>query len=268
MSKLVEVIGASKMEQELERRVLNTVNERQQVLKEQTGVDSSLTEYDIRQYLGAVLKEIKILKNVEDILKKGNEILHSSYEFLVCSRSAGIRLFYNNYFDSLQKVMEKHRLGEHKGIKLVTSIDQSSLDMIKNFINIGVLVRHVKNMPPIDFAVSDKEMMTTVEKIGSEQEMIQSLLISNEKLYIHQFIFIFEELWNNGIDAKERIASIEQGLELEFLEVITDHKKASEILVNLAKSVKKTHRQVHIMVIITIMVLEFCMVITLRMACS
>jgi signal transduction histidine kinase len=239
VSKLVEVIGASKIEQELERRVLNTVNERQQVLKEQTGVDSSLTEYDIRQYLGAVLKEIKILKNVEDILKKGNEILHSSYEFLVCSRSAGIRLFYNNYFDSLQKVMEKHRLGEHKGIKLVTSIDQSSLDIIKNFLNIGVRVRHVKNMPPIDFAVSDKEMMTTVEKIGSEQEMIQSLLISNEQLYIHQFIFIFEELWNNGIDAKERIASIEQGLEPEFLEVITDHKKASEILVNLAKSVKK-----------------------------
>jgi signal transduction histidine kinase len=94
-------------------------------------------------------------------------------------------------------------------------------------------------MPPIDFAVSDKEMMTTVEKIGSEQEMIQSLLISNEQLYMQQFIFIFEELWNNGIDAKERIASIGDRLEPEFLEVITDHKKASEILVSMAKSVKK-----------------------------
>ncbi|MFL6329301.1 MAG: ATP-binding protein [Nitrososphaeraceae archaeon] len=239
VAKLVDVLGAPKIEQEIQRRILNTVNKQRQVLREQTGVDSSLTEYDIKQYLGTVLKEIKILKDVEEILKKGKEILQYSNEFLVCSRSAGIRLFYNNYFDSFQKVMEKHRRGEHKGIKLVTSIDRSSLDMIKKFLSVGVHVRHVKNMPPIDFAVSDKEMMTTAEKMGSEQEMIQSLLISNEQPYIHQFIFIFEELWNNGIDAKERIATIEQGLEPEFLEVIADHKKASEILIDLAKSVRK-----------------------------
>jgi signal transduction histidine kinase len=239
VSKLVEVLGAPKIEQEIERRVINTINEQQQVLRDQTGVDSSLTEYDIKQYLGTVLKEIKILKDVEEILKKGKEILQSSYEFLVCSRSVGIRLFYNNYFGPFQNVMEKYRRGEHKGIKLVTGIDRSSLDMIKEFIGVGVQVRHVKNMPPIDFAVSDKEMMTTAAKMGSEQEMIQSLLISNEQPYIHQFKFIFEELWNNGIDAKERIATIEQGLEPEFLEVIADHEKASEILVDLAKSVKK-----------------------------
>jgi signal transduction histidine kinase len=120
-------------------------------------------------------------------------------------------------------------------------------------------------MPPIDFALSDKEMMATVEKIGSErkegeketrlegvegkdklgdeqkqdEEMIRSLLVSNEQPYIHQFQFIFQELWNNGIDAKERIAAIEQGLEQEFLEVIADHKKAAEILVDLARSAKK-----------------------------
>jgi CO dehydrogenase nickel-insertion accessory protein CooC1 len=46
-------------------------------------------------------------------------------------------------------------------------------------------------------------------------------------------------LWAEGIDAKDRIKSIEQGLEPEFLDVINDHKKASQILVELAKSVKK-----------------------------
>ena len=80
--------------------------------------------------------------------------------------------------------MEKHRRGEHKGIKLVTSIDRSSLTMIKEFLSVGVQVRHVKNMPPIDFAVSDKEMMTTAEKMESEQELVQSLLTSNEQPYL------------------------------------------------------------------------------------
>jgi signal transduction histidine kinase len=239
VAKLVDVLGAPKIEQEIQRRVINTVNMQQQVIREQTGVDSSLTEYDIKQYLGTVLKEIKIIKDVEEILKKGKEILQYSNEFLICARSAGIRLFYNNYFNSFQKIMEKHRRGEHKGIKLVTSIDRSSLTMVKEFLSVGVQVRHIKNMPPIDFAVSDKEMMTTAEKMESEQEMIQSLLISNEQPYIHQFIYIFEELWNNGIDARERIATIEQGLESEFLEVIADHKKASDILIDLARSVQK-----------------------------
>jgi signal transduction histidine kinase len=46
-------------------------------------------------------------------------------------------------------------------------------------------------------------------------------------------------LWSEGIDAKDRIKSIEQRLEPEFHDVINDRKKASQILIDLAKSVKK-----------------------------
>ncbi len=53
------------------------------------------------------------------------------------------------------------------------------------------------------------------------------------------FISFFEELWNNGIDAKDRIKVIEQGLEPEFLEVIKDSKKSSQILVDIAGSIRK-----------------------------
>jgi signal transduction histidine kinase len=238
VSKLVEVLGAPKIEQEIERRVLNVVSEQRLVLREQSGVDSSLTEHDVKQYLGNVLKEIKILRDVEEILKKGKEILQASYQFIVCSRFAGIRLFHNNYFDVYQKVMERYRKGEHKGIKLVTTIDKDNTDLVKKFLGIGVQIKHIRNMPPIDFAVSDKEMIATTEKIEPE-ELIRSLLVTNEQPYISHFVFIFDELWKNGIDAKDRIAAIEQGLEPEFLEVITDNEKASQILVDLAKSVKK-----------------------------
>jgi hypothetical protein len=44
---------------------------------------------------------------------KGKEILESSYEFLVCSGFGGLRLGYNNYFDLYEKVMERHKKGEH-----------------------------------------------------------------------------------------------------------------------------------------------------------
>ena len=53
------------------------------------------------------------------------------------------------------------------------------------------------------------------------------------------FVSIFEELWNGGIEANERINAIEQGIESEFLEVISDREKVSQILFSLSKSVKK-----------------------------
>ena len=57
----------------------------------------------MKQYLGTVLKEIKILKNIEEILSKGKDILNSCIRFYVCSRFGGLRLAYNNYFNIYTK---------------------------------------------------------------------------------------------------------------------------------------------------------------------
>ncbi|MCD6036995.1 MAG: histidine kinase, partial [Nitrososphaeraceae archaeon] len=68
---------------------------------------------------------------------------------------------------------------------------------------------------------------------------VQSLLISNEPVYVKHFTSIFEELWKNGIDSADRIKEIVEGIEPEFLEVISDHEKVSQIVVDLAKSAKR-----------------------------
>ena len=239
VSKLADVIEGPGKEQEIERRVLTTAKEQEEMLIQETGVRSSLTEHEMKQYLGTVLKEIKILKNVDEILKKGKEILESSFEFLVCSRFGGLRLVYNNYLDLYAKVLDKYKKKEHKGIRMVTSItDKDSANLIRKFLEIGVHVRHAKNMPPIDFAVSDKEMIATIEKAEGGEENIKSLLVSNEYPYLTHFVSIFEELWKDGTDARDRIKTIEENIEPEIFEVITDPLKASQIIVELAKSVK------------------------------
>ncbi|MRN68925.1 MAG: hypothetical protein FIO04_04420, partial [Nitrosopumilales archaeon] len=239
VSKLADVIEGPGKEQEIERRVLTSAKEQEEMLIQETGVRSSLTDHEMKQYLGTVLKEIKILKNVDEILKKGKEILESSFEFLVCSRFGGLRLVYNNYLDMYAKVLDKYKKKEHKGIRMVTSItDKDSANLIRKFLEIGVHVRHAKNMPPIDFAVSDKEMIATIEKAEGGEENIKSLLVSNEYPYITHFVSIFEELWKDGTDAWDRIKTIEENIEPEIFEVITDPLKASQIIVELAKSVK------------------------------
>ena len=114
-----------------------------------------------------------------------------------------------------------------------------TVDLIKKFLDIGVQIRHVSNMPPIDFAVSDKEMIATTEKTEEPEEIIESLLATNERAYISHFVFIFNELWKDGIDARERILTIEQGIEPGFVEVINDPQRAERVLIDLGRFVKK-----------------------------
>jgi signal transduction histidine kinase len=252
VAKLLDIIGTPQMEEEIERRVLNNAKEEQSVLLKRSGVETSLTEHDMRQYLGTVLKEIKVLKNIDEILKKGKDILDSSNDFMVCSGASELRLAYNNHFNNFKMIIDKYKNGEHNGIKIVTTIvDNDGADLVKKFLDIGVQIRHVENIPPIDFAVSDKEMIATTEKtaVGDKKEgvgegtsgeiAIRKLLVSNEQAYISHFVFIFNELWKDGIDARKRILTIEQGIEPEFVEVIRDPKKAKMILIDLVKSVKK-----------------------------
>jgi signal transduction histidine kinase len=234
-SKLLISIGSAQLEQEIQGRAVKVAKDQQQTMAEQTGVQSSLTEHDMKQYVSEVLKEIQVLQNIDDILKKGKEILETSTEFLACSKVGGIRLVYNNYFSSYQKIMQEYSKGGHKGIRLVSSIDRESLDIVRKFLAIGVQIRHVKNMPPIDFAVSDREMIATIEKIESGQ-MIRNLLVSTEQPYLNHFTSIFDELWKTGVDAKDRIKDIEEGVDTEGIEIIQNPAEIQKFTFDLVKS--------------------------------
>jgi hypothetical protein len=154
-----------------------------------------------------------------------------------------MQMSYKYFFDSYKRIVKRNRrtdeiVSGNDVLRWIINIDKDNLDLVKIFLECGIQIRHIKNMPPMNFVVSDKEVALTIEKMEGGN-LSQSFLISNEPLYVNHFNSLFEELWKNGIDAKDRIAAIEQGLEPEFLEVITDNEKASQILVDLAKSVKK-----------------------------
>ncbi len=50
---------------------------------------------------------------------------------------------------------------------------------------------------------------------------------------------VFETFWNKAIPAENKIRKIEEGLNSEYLEVISDRKKATDIYIELARSVEK-----------------------------
>jgi hypothetical protein len=223
-SKLLVSMGTPNLEQEIERRVLKTAWTQDEYLTKRTGIVPSLTSNEMKQYLSNVLSQITLLKSYEYIVNKEKEILESSNELVACLNLGGIRLAYNSSLEVYKKIMlQKYRNGEHRGIRFVTNVDKDSTEMIKRFLDIGVQVRHVNNLPPIDFAVSDKEIVAKVHKVGQEfvlEKMgpsnpefgcdVKNILVSNEQAYIDYFLYTFSELWSSGTDAAERRAYIEQ----------------------------------------------------------
>jgi two-component system, OmpR family, sensor histidine kinase VicK len=102
----------------------------------------------------------------------------------------------------------------------------------------GVELKHTKNLPPFSFGVSDKEIGATIEKIG-QGNTVQTLLISNEPVYVNHFKSIFEELWKNGVDAKSRIHDIEEGLDTEGIDIIQNPYEIQKLAFELVKLAKK-----------------------------
>ena len=127
----------------------------------------------------------------------------------------------------------------HNGIKIITSItDSNDIEIVNKFLVLGIGIKHVKNLPPINFAVSEKEMIATIQKTEGGQ-ILQNLLTTNEPAYIEHFNSIFNELWENGIDIKNRINDIETGVDNEGIEIIQNPETVENLLYSLIINAKE-----------------------------
>jgi hypothetical protein len=90
----------------------------------------------------------------------------------------------------------------------------------------------------MNFAVDNKHFYATIEKM-EEGKIIESLLASNEPAYVKHFNCIFGELWSKGIDAKDRIADIEKGIEIANVEIIENPKESINRAYDISLSAKE-----------------------------
>ena len=156
----------------------------------------------------------------------------------ICTGFGGMQMSYNYLFDSFKNVVNKSKKKraqeEDFGLRWITNLDRNSLNLVKKFLQTGMNIRHIKSMPPLSFGVSDKEVALTIEKMEGGI-VSQNFLISNEPLYVNHFNSLFEELWKNGVDAKDRIRDIEVGVDLADIEVIPSSAKAQDKVLEYCK---------------------------------
>lgn len=103
------------------------------------------------------------------------------------------------------------------------------------FLKMVMQIRHFKNLIPMSFALGDKGINATIEKM-EDGKTVQSLLTSNKPLYIKHFLSIFENLWYSGIDATDRIKELEQNKESEDIGIIRNPFEVQRLIFDLLRS--------------------------------
>ena len=171
---------------------------------------------------GVSRAEIRAVKDPREILQDTIGLVRRSKQYSICSVSDGLLYAHNYSFDAFKEILDLHRSGKHAGIRWVTKIesieDSRLLEVIKTFMQLGMQIRHVTTIPPMSFGLSEKEIGVTVENMRGGS-LNASAIFSSEPAIVEQFAAIFEELWNRGINAKERIEEIESQTKT-FIDII------------------------------------------------
>src|SRR5215813_6584633 len=167
--------------------------EHQQYVFETLWNKSTSAEKRIRELEEGVTThyETKVIKDPDEVIREISSLIANSNELSTCLTSGGMEYSYNHFSEIRKKIVEKQKKGEHKGIRYISNITQDNARFVEAFLDAGIRVRHVKNLPPMSFGVSDKEIGATIEKMEWGQ-VVQNLLLSNEPAYVNHFHSIFE----------------------------------------------------------------------------
>ncbi len=119
------------------------------------------------------------------------------------------------------------------GLRCIVKITRENMELVAKFLDIeGVYIRHTSNPLPINFEVSDTKFnlsMRTSNKIDT------SYVLSIPDLsLIKYYKSIFEDLWNEGLDARIKIKDMRSNLNAEegFTELIENPHKTQELLIH------------------------------------
>jgi len=167
-----------------------------------------------------------------------------------------LKIIYENYFDLFKENMKeiilhkrvdqnnkmKANIGKKDniiGLRCIIKITRENMELVSKFLEIGgVYIRHTNNTLPLNFEVSDNKFnfsIRTSNKINSGTPF----MISNQNpSLIKYYKFVFEDLWNQSLDARIRINDIRSNLTTQegFTKLIENPYKIQQLLLNNLKT--------------------------------
>ncbi|HZC50399.1 MAG TPA: hypothetical protein VE244_15220, partial [Nitrososphaeraceae archaeon] len=137
---------------------------------------------------------------------------------------------------SFEPIRKAILAAKNSGIRqrYIVEITKENIQYCKELMQLVKDLRHSDQIET-NFGLNEIEYLGSV---SLQQERLQATYC-NIKEVVEQQHYIFDSLWNKSIRADEKIREIEEGIESEFYEVITDNEKAKNVYIDLAKSIEK-----------------------------
>jgi phospho-acceptor domain-containing protein len=177
----------------------------------------------------------RFLENPNEISDEIKKTINTSDDdWSICSTFDGLSMMTSNKeFQMQARLLDGNKKGNYT--RWVGVINKDNIQLVKSYLDLGMKIRHINNMPPLNFAVSSKELYITIDEMKGGQ-IAKNLLISNEPPYITHYDSIFEDLWNKSVPAEQKIKEIEEGIVLGKTEVIQSPADIQQLFIDMVKS--------------------------------
>jgi phospho-acceptor domain-containing protein len=177
----------------------------------------------------------RFLENPNEISDEIKKTINTSDDdWSICSTFDGLSMMTSNKeFQMQARLLDGNKKGNYT--RWVGVINKDNIQLVKSYLDLGMKIRHINNMPPLNFAVSSKELYITIDEMKGGQ-IAKNLLISNEPPYITHYNSIFEDLWNKSVPAEQKIKEIEEGIVLGKTEVIQSPADIQQLFIDMVKS--------------------------------
>ncbi len=161
-----------------------------------------------------------------------------------------LKLIYENYFELFkenikktlllnkieQKSKPKSSLNKKDniiGLRCILKITRQNMELVAKFLDVeGVYIRHTSNPLPINFEVSDTQFNLSM-RISNKIDTSYIFSIPDISV-IKYYKSIFEDLWNEGLDARIKIRDMRSNLNAGegFTELIENPYKTQQLLIH------------------------------------
>jgi two-component system, OmpR family, sensor histidine kinase VicK len=189
--------------------------------------------------IGQERYQTRFLENPSEVSEELKKTINTSEDdsWSICSTFDGLLMITcNKDFEKMQgRLLDGSKRGNNT--RWVGTINKDNIQLIKIYLDLGMKIKHINHMPPMNFAVSSKELYITIDEMKGGQ-IAKNLLISNEPPYIRHYISIFEDVWNKSVPAEQTIREIEEGVILGKTEVIQSPEDIQQLFINMVKSAK------------------------------
>ena len=186
---------------------------------------------------GKTKHETKILTRSSGSLSDDElaSIFSDSNELSICITAKGLKIDCELFLPITKSLLERKKKGLLKGIRILIGVSKENMDLVREYLEIGVKIRHLKETPFINFGVTESHLAAALERTN-DKNIVDSILYSNEPAYVNNFKSLFDKLWNNSREATEIMKSIEDDIEIPFFETIEKSDETLRLIKNLISS--------------------------------